>query len=392
MDYITQQHFDRLGGGKVKRGDVLYCLRGSLGKCAIVRDIEQGAIASSLLIIRPSPALTSGFLYLFLVSPLGDRMISQYDNGSAQPNLSATNVKKYIIPLPPLAEQTRIVAKVDELMALCDRLEAQRQERETRHAALVRASLARFAAAPLPANLDFLFHHAYTISPTDLRKAILTLAVEGALVRFRVDGAAQVVGDHVDFLNGYAFKSEWFKPDGVRLCRNTNVGHGIIDWGDSAYVSEARSAEFSQFALNEGDIILSLDRPLISTGLKVARIRKQDLPCLLLQRVAKPVFKHQKLDPEYFFTWLNSPAFVDSIDPGRSNGVPHISTRQVQLLRFVLPPLPEQRRIVAKVDQLLALVAQLETQLAESRATATILMDAIVAELASSTAPQRQAS
>ena len=86
------------------------------------------------------------------------------------------------LPLPPLAEQKRIVAKVDELMALCDRLEAQQQERETRHAALARASLARFADAPIPANLTFLFHPSYTIPPADLRKSILTLAVQGKLV------------------------------------------------------------------------------------------------------------------------------------------------------------------------------------------------------------------
>jgi hypothetical protein len=74
------------------------------------------------------------------------------------------------------------VAKVDELMALCDRLEAQQQERETRHAALARASLARFADAPTPANLPFLFHPSYAIPPADLRKSILTLAVQGKLV------------------------------------------------------------------------------------------------------------------------------------------------------------------------------------------------------------------
>ena len=67
-------------------------------------------------------------------------------------------------------------------MALCDRLEAQLQERETRHAALARASLARFAEAPTPANLNFLFHDSYTIEPADLRKTILTLAVQGKLV------------------------------------------------------------------------------------------------------------------------------------------------------------------------------------------------------------------
>ena len=67
-------------------------------------------------------------------------------------------------------------------MALCDRLEAQQQERETRHAALARASLARFADAPTPANLNFLFHTSYAIPPADLRKSILTLAVQGKLV------------------------------------------------------------------------------------------------------------------------------------------------------------------------------------------------------------------
>ena len=74
------------------------------------------------------------------------------------------------------------MAKVDELMALCDRLEAQQQERETRHAALARASLARFADAPTPANLNFIFHKSYDIAPADLRKSILTLAVQGKLV------------------------------------------------------------------------------------------------------------------------------------------------------------------------------------------------------------------
>jgi type I restriction enzyme S subunit len=63
-----------------------------------------------------------------------------------------------------------MVAQVDELMALCDRLEAQQQERETRHAALARASRARFAAAPTPANLNFLFQKSCTIEPADLRK------------------------------------------------------------------------------------------------------------------------------------------------------------------------------------------------------------------------------
>ncbi|HEX6099852.1 MAG TPA: restriction endonuclease subunit S [Thermoanaerobaculia bacterium] len=289
-------------------------------------------------------------------------------------------LENLIVPLPPLAEQKRIVAKVDELMALCDRLEAQQKERDTRHAALALASLTRFADAPTPANLTFLFHKSYAIPPADLRKSILTLAVRGGLVPFD-SSQKQTVGDHIEFLNGFAFKSEWFKSTGTRLCRNANVNHGFLHWHEPAFVDETIANEFQRFALAEGDIVLSLDRPLISTGLKVARVRASDLPCLLLQRVAKVIRKHDELELAYFFLWLNSSQFVDSIDPGRSNGVPHISTRQVERLQFVLPPVTEQRRIVAKVDQLMALVDELETQLAASRTTAAKLLDAVVSEL-----------
>ncbi len=245
-------------------------------------------------------------------------------------------------------------------MALCDRLEAQQQEREEQASKLARASLARFADAPSPANLPFLFHSSFSIHPSDLRKSILTLAVQGKLVPFDPDGAEQTVGDHIEFQNGYAFKSEWFKPSGIPLCRNANVSHGVLDWRDPVFVDDKVAKEFERFALSEGDIVLSLDRPLITTGLKVARVTKADLPCLLLQRVAKPVPKHDQLDLSYFLLWLNSSEFVDSIDPGRSNGVPHISTRQVQRLSFVLPPLAEQRRIVAKVEQLLPGLASIK--------------------------------
>lgn len=129
---------------------------------------------------------------------------------------------------------------------------------------------------------------------------------------------------------------------------------------------------------------LSLDRPLIATGLKVARVCEADLPRLLLQRVAKPVPKHDQIDLAYFMLWLNSSNFIDAIDPGRSNGVPHISTRQVQQLPFALPVLPKQRRIVAKVDELMTLIDKLEAQLARAHITATNLLAAAVAELTAS--------
>jgi type I restriction enzyme S subunit len=125
MNYITPAKFRTLRGGKIRPGDLVYCLRGAtFGKTAFVEPFAEGAIASSLMIVRPKPLVLGRFVYYYLISPFGRTQLLRFDNGTAQPNLSAGNVRKYFIALPPLTEQKRIVAKVDELMSLCDRLEA----------------------------------------------------------------------------------------------------------------------------------------------------------------------------------------------------------------------------------------------------------------------------
>ena len=124
MNYITAERYRRLNGGKLRKGDQIYCLRGSLGKHAIYNHEREAAIASSLVILRPIEPQCVPYLVIYLESQVAKQMLRRFDNGSAQPNLSSANLRKYEVPLPPLAEQHRIVAKVDELMALCDRLEA----------------------------------------------------------------------------------------------------------------------------------------------------------------------------------------------------------------------------------------------------------------------------
>jgi type I restriction enzyme S subunit len=175
-----------------KRGDILIGRIGTLGKAVIVDTDMEFSLFVSAALIRPNPAyIESAFLRFVLNSPGTKRQFDEIKVGGATHTnkLNLGDLKTLLIPAPPLAEQKRIVAKVDELMALCDRLEAQQQERETRHAALARASLARFADAPTPANLPFLFHPSYAIPPADLRKSILTLAVQGKLVhRVTSDG------------------------------------------------------------------------------------------------------------------------------------------------------------------------------------------------------------
>lgn len=118
MNYIEQETYDRLRSGKIRKGDILYCLRGSLGKCAIV-DFDSRAIASSLLIIRPNPGkLLTSYLYYALISNDALRQMQASDNGSSQPNLSAKSVGSFRIPFPSLALQKEFgffVTQVDKL-------------------------------------------------------------------------------------------------------------------------------------------------------------------------------------------------------------------------------------------------------------------------------------
>jgi len=123
--FVNQEQYDALGSGKLKKDDVAFCIRGSLGKCAIY-PFDSGAIASSLVIIRLYTDSTASLRYLFsyLISPLLYDEIKKYDNGTAQPNLSAENLKSFLFPLPPLAEQQNIITKIEELMAMCDELKS----------------------------------------------------------------------------------------------------------------------------------------------------------------------------------------------------------------------------------------------------------------------------
>ncbi len=116
MNYITENKYNKLGSGKIQKDDILYCLRGSLGKHCIIDTDKRGAIASSLVILRPKREKIEP---IFLLIQLGmDEIIKQQNqanNGSSQPNLSASSVKKYKIKLPDMVLQTKFVNIVKQI-------------------------------------------------------------------------------------------------------------------------------------------------------------------------------------------------------------------------------------------------------------------------------------
>jgi len=352
---------------------------------------------------------------------------------AGQKTVNQVHIGTLLFSLPPLAEQSRIVIRVEELMQLCDALEANGQRQAQQHAQLAGTLLGTLTQSETPEALaenwqriathfDVLLDRPSSVDAFE--QTILQLAVRGLLVpqdpndepassllkKIRTEKDQLIaqgkikrdkplppitdeekpfklpqgwewalISDLVEMLNGYAFKSEWFKPTGTRLLRNLNISHGHVDWSQPACIDKSAANEFSQFSLSVGDVVLSLDRPIISTGLKYAVIKEADLPCLLLQRVARLAPNRNAMSLDFLELWLQSDLFVGTIDPGRSNGVPHISTKQVAGLILGLPPITEQTRIVTRVYELRSLCADLRQRLISGQATQARLADALVA-------------
>ena len=129
MNYISNEKYHSLNSGKFIPGDILYCLRGSLGKKALVSEPSFGAVASSLVIIRPNNAVVNGeYLMFALDSPSIQEQLSKANNGSSQPNLSAASVREYRIDLPNLIEQKHITKLLLQAQSIIDIYRLQLQD------------------------------------------------------------------------------------------------------------------------------------------------------------------------------------------------------------------------------------------------------------------------
>jgi type I restriction enzyme S subunit len=392
QDHISQLALENSAARLIPPGSLLMVVRGMILAHSFPTAISvvPVAINQDMKAVVPFRPNLTKILLLISKGMQSEvmRLVSHSTHGTCK--LLTNDLFSLPLPIPPLREQHRIVAKVEELMALCDRLEAAQAERERRRDRLAVASL-RCLNEPTEApdfrkHANFHLRHLarFTTHPEQipaLRQMIRNLAVRGRLVRTSDWPAKpESLGEYATLQNGYAFKSESFVRKGIRLLRNANVSHGFIRWDDLVCLPKDRAQEFERFQLNEGDVVLSLDRPFIVTGTKVAQIRLQDLPCLLLQRVGRFQLQPNGLTADYLFLWLHSPHFTEQIDPGRSNGVPHVSSKQVEAAEVFVPLIAEQHRIVAKVEELMALCDRLEAQLASAQTESRRLLEAVLHE------------
>lgn len=105
--YISAEKYDSLSGAKIEVGDIVYCLRGSIGKCALNTHLVEGTVASSLATIRPM-GINGKYLLYCLLSKVAQEQVQIYMNGTCAANLSAESVSSFNIPFPPFEEQDTI--------------------------------------------------------------------------------------------------------------------------------------------------------------------------------------------------------------------------------------------------------------------------------------------
>lgn len=398
IDSITETGLKNSSSNLIPPNRLIVVTRMGLGKLAI--NTVPVAINQDLRAIEPTSAFDLDFAYILLKS------LKLVGSGVTVKGITVDKLHATRVLTPPVAEQKRIVAKVDELMALCDRLEAQQQERQARHAAVARAALSRFAEAPTPANLELLFHNSYTIAPADLRKSILTLAVKGKLIPQDPDdesaqrlflGLKPLRSDSPDIdstpnqwklctyrsltslvTSGSRGWKEFYSKSGAIFIRTQNIKTDRLILDDVAYVDLPKSAEGMRAQVLKDDILITITGANVT---KAARVEDRIPEAYISQHIALTRPRWPEMSPWIYLCFISHGSARGALEQLAYGDKPGLNLNNIRDLVLPLPPLAEQQRIVAKVDQLMALVEQLEMQLSATKTASIVLLDAAIYEL-----------
>ena len=376
-----------------RRDDVLLTVKGAgIGKTNILADLEA-AISRQLMAIRPvliNPAYTS------LVAQAATNQLREEQVGIAIPGIGRNDVLQLLIALPPLPEQCRIVEKVDQLMVLCDDLEERQQRRAEARMRLNRASLHHLTAATDDTEMAEHWqriHHSFHLlydapeTVTELRQAILQLAVRGKLVPFDANSATRPFDKILaePSLNGIATKPH-DEPIGtpvLRISAGTSRTDALVDELDHKHL-ELDPVTIEKFRLKPGDLLACrfngnlhyVGRLSLYTG---HTGQTHVYPDKLIRFRVDP----QQADPAYIRYAFNAADTRQKIEAfcATTAGNIGISAGRLKTIEIPVPPLDLQHRIVETVDQLMALCHEMEAKLTRSRTKAERLASAMVHHL-----------
>jgi len=355
------------------------------------------------------------------------------NNGTSVPQINNKDIEPLIFPLPPLAEQKRIVSKVDELMALCDKLEARRQKKKELQSKLNSAVLDRMFSAEnqeefeqywqrICENFDLLYNNPENVGK--LRQAILQLAVQGKLVEQDLeDEPASVLIEKIEAERERLVKKgeikknkllppieaaeipydlpytwEWVRVDqiaknveygtsekaseyvdGIPVLRMNNVQNGKIVYNDLKYLPESIK-DLPRLFLKNNDLLFNRTNSYELVG-KTGIFKGEDDTFTLASYLIRVSLFNEHIIPDFINVSLNSDYFRKTqIEPELTQqcGQANFNGTKLKNSLIPLPPLEEQKRIVEKVEQLMGLCDELESKLRKSREDSEKLMETVV--------------
>lgn len=149
------------------------------------------------------------------------------------------------------------------------------------------------------------------------------------------------------FQGGYAFKSSDYIENGVRLIKITNVQQGNLCWNDVDFLPHDYLNKYNEFRLNVGDVVIAMTRPIISSGIKICKVSKTDLPALLNQRVGRFIISDM-INMNYLYYWCFTDSFINKVkELSSTTGQPNISSNQIESIFIAIPSIKEQEKIAS---------------------------------------------
>jgi type I restriction enzyme, S subunit len=416
----------------VKSGTIIYStVRPYLLNIAIIdREFDHEPIASTAFaVVHPWAGIEARYIYLYLRSPYFVRYAESVQIGMAYPAISDEKFYSGVVPLPPTEEQALIVAKVDELMALCDQLENRQQDRRKLQNALRQSTLQALASTESPhemqeswQRLQGTFGHLFS-EPADvktLRASVLDLALVGYLsqgvpdeesvdaflgrtrdakalrlasgeMKRKVGAATDVVQLDVDIPAHWsrATFEELFQfidyrgntptktERGIVLVTAKNVRPGRLDREPVEYISESSYAEWMTRGFpKKGDLLFTTEAPLGNVALI------EEPPTFALAQRVIDLQPFADLNTRCAMYFMLSPRFQSLLDKNSSGMTAKgIKAAKLKQLEIPVPPVPEQARIVSRVEQLLRICDRFEKELRDGNKAAERLAIALTAEV-----------
>lgn len=437
LKYVDKEIHEKISKYIINRDDVYVTIAGTIGAVGTIPNDLDGMHLTENAAKLVFGEIDKRFLVLLFSCDYVQSQFQDAVNQMAQPKLSLNSIKSTSIAIPPLEEQHRIVAKVDELMALCDRLENQTEQSLEAHATLVDTLLNALTQAQshtelmeswarLEQNWDILFPSTIAgLRAIDkLKQTILQLAVMGKLVpQDANDEPASELLKRIAAEKAQLIKDKKIKkqkplppitdeekpfelPEGWELVRLSELMPSFQNGASSRGDKGGKEITVLRLAdIKEGKISLADTRSLPIAGDNILRyaLEKNDVLIIRVNGsadiVGRFVLCEEPIDAIYcdHFIRMRFPfsvfesSFLSLIASSKlvrsriedmfvsTAGQKTVNQKHIGSLVVVVPPLEEQKRIVAKVEALTSLCDQLKQRLQTAQQTQQHFTDTVVA-------------